>query len=150
MTFDGSDESDGSFRFMMGSGNDTMIGGANADQFWGRLGQDVMTGSGGNDSFNFRAITESTTGAMDQITDFNAGDHIDLSVIDASTAAGGNNAFAYIGGDAFNHVAGELRVSGAGNSWTVEGDVDGDGIADFAIAVTTLGAYSFTGADFVL
>ncbi len=39
---------------------------------------------------------------------------------------------------------------GSGNSWTVEGDVDGDGIADFAIAVTTLGGYSFTGADFVL
>ncbi|MFA6112364.1 MAG: FG-GAP-like repeat-containing protein [Sphingomonas sp.] len=150
VTFDGSDESDGSFRFMMGSGNDTMTGGANADQFWGRLGQDVMTGGGGNDSFNFRAITESTTGAMDQITDFNAGDHIDLSVIDASTAGAGNNVFSYIGADAFNHVAGELRVSGAGNSWTVEGDVDGDGIADFAIAVTTLGGYSFTGADFVL
>jgi Ca2+-binding RTX toxin-like protein len=109
-----------------------------------------MTGGGGNDTFYFRAITESTTGAMDQITDFNAGDHIDLSVIDASTSGAGNNVFSYIGGDAFNHVAGELRVSGAGNSWTVEGDVDGDGIADFAVAVTTLGGYSFTAADFVL
>lgn len=150
VAFDGSAETDGSFRFMMGAGNDSMTGGANADQFWGRLGQDVMTGGGGNDTFYFRAITESTTGAMDQITDFNAGDHIDLSVIDASTAAGGNDAFSYIGGSAFNHVAGELRVSGSGTSWTVEGDVDGDGIADFAIAVTTLGAYSFTGSDFVL
>jgi Ca2+-binding RTX toxin-like protein len=150
VTFDGSDESDGSFRFMMGAGDDTLTGGANADNFWGRLGQDVMTGGGGNDTFYFRAITESTTGAMDQITDFNSGDHIDLSVIDASTAAGGNNAFSYIGGGTFNHVAGELRVSGSGTSWTVEGDVDGDGIADFAIAVTTLGVYSFTGTDFVL
>jgi Ca2+-binding RTX toxin-like protein len=108
-----------------------------------------MTGGGGNDTFYFRAIAESTTGAMDQITDFNAGDHIDLSVIDASTAAGGNNAFSYIGGGAFNQVAGELRVSGSGTSWTVEGDVDGDGIADFAIAVTTLGGHVFGAGDFV-
>ena len=64
-------------------------------------------------------------------------------------AAGGNNAFSYIGGGAFNQVAGELRVSGSGTSWTVEGDVDGDGIVDFAIAVTTLGGHVFGAGDFV-
>jgi Ca2+-binding RTX toxin-like protein len=150
VVFDGSAETDGAFRFMMGSGNDTLIGGANADQFYGRLGQDVMTGGGGNDTFYFRAVAESTTSAMDQITDFNAGDHIDLSVIDASTLGSGNNAFAFIGGDAFNSVAGELRVTGAGTNWTVQADIDGDGIADLSIAVTTLSGYSFTSADFIL
>ncbi|MDB5706217.1 MAG: Type secretion C-terminal target domain subclass [Sphingomonas bacterium] len=150
VTFHGEAETDGSFHFMMGAGNDTLFGGANDDQFYGRLGHDVMTGGGGNDTFYFRAIAESTNAAMDEITDFNAGDHIDLSVIDASTAGSGDNAFAFIGADAFNHVAGELRVAGSGSSWTVQGDVDGDGIADFSIAVATLGAYSFTSNDFVL
>jgi hypothetical protein len=150
VTFHGEAETDGYFHFMMGSGDDTLFGGANADQFYGRLGHDVMTGGGGNDTFYFRAIAESTNAAMDEITDFNAGDHIDVSVIDASTVGGGNNAFAFIGGDAFNHVAGELRVVGSGSAWTVQADVDGDGIADFSIAVETLGAYSFTSNDFVL
>jgi len=150
VTFDGSAETDGSFRFMMGAGNDTLTGGAHDDQFYGRLGQDVMTGGGGNDTFYFRAVGESTLGAMDHIMDFNAGDHIDLSVIDASTAHTGNDAFAFIGAAAFSHVAGELQVVGSGANWAVQGDVDGDGIADFAIAVTTTGGYNFAANDFIL
>lgn len=148
--FDGSAETDGSFRFMMGAGNDTLIGGAKDDQFYGRMGQDVMTGGGGNDTFYFRAVGESTVAAMDHITDFNTGDHIDLSAIDASTTHSGNDAFTFIGEAVFNHVAGELHVTGAGSNWIVEGDVDGDGVADFAIAVTTIGGYSFTPNDFIL
>jgi Ca2+-binding RTX toxin-like protein len=150
VTFDGSAETDGSYRFMMGAGNDTLTGGAHDDQFYGRLGQDVMTGGGGNDSFYFRAIGESTAGAMDHITDFNTGDHIDLSAIDASTTHSGNDAFAFIGEAAFSHVAGELRVVGAGSDWTIQGDVDGDGIADISIAVTTIGGYNFATNDFIL
>lgn len=150
VTFNGSAELDGAFRFMMGAGNDTLTGGAGNDLFYGRLGQDVMTGGGGNDNFYFRAIGESTAGAMDHIMDFNTGDHIDLSAIDASTTNAGNDAFAFIGEAAFNHVAGELRVVGAGSDWIVEGDVDGDGIADISIAVTTTGGYNFATNDFIL
>lgn len=150
VTFNGSAERDGSFRFMMGAGNDTLTGGAGNDLFYGRLGQDVMTGGGGNDSFYFRALAESATGAMDHITDFNSGDHIDLSTIDASTTHSGNDAFAFIGEAAFSNVAGELRVVGAGSDWTIQGDVDGDGIADISIAVTTIGAYNFAANDFIL
>lgn len=148
--FDGSAETDGSFRFMMGAGNDTLIGGAKDDQFYGRMGQDVMTGGGGNDTYYFRAVGESTAAAMDHITDFNAGDHIDLSAIDASTSHTGNDAFAFIGEGAFSHVAGELRVVGSGSDWTIQGDIDGDGIADISIAVTTIGGYNFAANDFIL
>jgi hypothetical protein len=87
---------------------------------------------------------------MDHITDFNTGDHIDLSAIDASTTHTGNDAFAFIGENAFNHVAGELRVTGSGSDWTIQGDVDGDGIADISIAVTTIGGYNFAANDFIL
>ncbi|MEO7687773.1 MAG: FG-GAP-like repeat-containing protein [Sphingomonas sp.] len=150
VTFNGSAETDGSFCFMMGAGNDTLIGGAGNDLFYGRLGQDMMTGGGGNDSFYFRAIAESTAGAMDHIMDFNSGDHIDLSAIDASTSHTGNDAFAFIGEAAFSNVAGELRVVGTGSDWTIQGDVDGDGIADISIAVTTIGGYNFAANDFIL
>ena len=150
VTFNGSAETDGSFRFLMGAGNDALTGGANDDQFYGRLGQDVMTGGGGNDIFYFRAMGESTAGAMDHIMDFNSGDHIDLSAIDASTTHTGNDAFAFIGEAAFSNVAGELRVVGAGSDWTIQGDLDGDGIADISIAVTTIGGHFFGSGDFVL
>jgi len=150
VTFNGSAETDGSFRFMMGAGNDTLVGGANNDQFYGRLGQDVMTGGGGNDTFYFRAVGESTAAAMDHVTDFNAGDHLDLSSIDASTTHSGNDAFAFIGEAAFSNVAGELRVVGSGSDWVIQGDVDGDGIADISIAVTTIGGYNFAANDFIL
>ena len=150
VTFNGSAETDGSFRFMMGAGNDTLVGGANNDQFYGRLGQDVMTGGGGNDTFYFRAVGESTSGAMDHITDFNSGDHLDLSAIDASTTHSGNDAFAFIGEAAFSNVAGELRVVGSGSDWVIQGDVDGDGVADISIAVTTIGGYNFAANDFIL
>jgi len=82
--------------------------------------------------------------------DFNTGDHLDLSAIDASTAHSGNDAFAFIGEAAFSNVAGELRVVGSGSDWVIEGDVDGDGIADISIAVTTIGGYNFAANDFIL
>ena len=86
---------------------------------------------------------------MDAILDFAAGDRIDLSAIDAITG-GANNAFAFIGGGAFSSTAGELHVTGAGANWTLEGDTNGDGVADFAVAITTPGGHVFTALDFVL
>ena len=148
-TVDGSAETDGSLRFIMGGGDDVLSGGAGNDHFYGRLGQDVMTGGGGDDIFYFRGAAESQVSAMDAILDFAAGDRIDLSAIDAITG-GANNAFAFIGGGAFSSTAGELHVTGAGANWTLEGDTNGDGVADFAVAITTPGGHVFTALDFVL
>ena len=65
------------------------------------------------------------------IADFERGDTIDLSRIDASAAANGDQAFAYIGAKAFSGTAGELHyVKGV-----LSGDIDGDGRADFSIEV---------------
>ena len=71
----------------------------------------------------------------DTIFDFSGtgGDRIDLSAIDANTAASGNQAFNYIGNAAFTGKAGELRTVKSASDTYVYGDVNGDGKADFAV-----------------
>ena len=75
------------------AGNDHLIGGAGVDILKGGAGQDTLTGGGAADSFVFTALADSKVSAPDLITDFAAGDHIDLSAIDADTGHAGNQAF---------------------------------------------------------
>ena len=112
-------------------GNDVsnrLNGNGGNDVLDGSKGNDVYTGGAGNDEFRI-----SQTGYADTITDFSAGDRIRLSEIDAITtnAAGSNDAFSFIGNAAFGHVAGQLRYDGN----VVQGDVNGDGVADFSIVI---------------
>src|SRR5205085_3137272 len=81
-TFDGSNEHDGAFKVYGGSGADTITGSAGADWIFGGGGADQLTGGSGNDIFYYDAVSQSTTGASDRITDFANGDRIDLSGID--------------------------------------------------------------------
>lgn len=118
-------------------GNDRLNGGTGADKLTGGAGTDTLTGGSGGDQFIFKAISDSTVaaGGRDTILDFVAsqGDKINLSMIDANSRVGGNQAFSFIGDDGFSRKAGELRfVKGASDSY-VYGDVTGDGRADFAI-----------------
>ena len=149
--FDGSAETDGAFKILSGSGNDTLIGGDGNDWIYGNLGADTLTGGLGNDTFAYTAVAQSAGTAIDTITDFDSGDLIDLSQIDADTTHTGDQAFSYIGANAFGHHAGELRVEfdQANNVWNVEGDVDGDGQADFILHVATAGGHQMASADFV-
>ncbi|HVF82662.1 MAG TPA: RTX toxin, partial [Sphingomicrobium sp.] len=79
----------------------------------------------------------------DQISDFARGDRIDLRKIDA-VAGGGDNAFTYIGGGAFTKVAGQLHyVNGL-----LEGDTNGDGVADFSVTLT--GSPALVAGDLML
>jgi hypothetical protein len=90
-------------------------------------------------------VTDSTVIAPDKIADFSSVemDKIDLSAIDANTAIAGNQAFSYIGAAAFSGAAGELHFAGG----FVEGDINGDTIADFKISV---GVPALAAGDFVL
>jgi Ca2+-binding RTX toxin-like protein len=117
------------------NGNDTLIGGPGADELWG---------GSGNDRFLYTHI-----GATDTIGDFVSGtDTIDLSGIDADTAAAGNQAFSFIGNAAFSGRAGELRVYNAGSVGNVVAvDVNGDSIADLMI---NLGSANAVSTDFLL
>jgi Ca2+-binding RTX toxin-like protein len=150
LTFNGSAESDGHFIVYSGAGADKITGGAGDDVIYGGGGADQLRGGGGNDTFGYVSTAHSASGATDQILDFSSGDHIDLSAIDA-VAGGGNDAFAFVGAAAFSHTAGELRaVEQTAGHWMIEGDTDGNGTADLAIAVTTTDAHTLTTADFVL
>src|SRR4029077_10368560 len=121
-------------------------------------GRDVLTGGADGDTFRFLALSDSgKTGATrDLITDFTQGapgvsDVIDLSTIDAKTGAGnpGDDDFTFIGVSNFSGVKGQLRESFSGGNTIISGDVNGDGKADFSIALK--GHFLLTGAgDFVL
>jgi Ca2+-binding RTX toxin-like protein len=151
LTFQGSAESDGNFRIFAGAADDQLYGGRGSDLFFGGLGADRMIGNGGNDVFRYDLAAESTSAARDTIRDFTLGDLIDLSRIDASTQAPGDQAFSFIGTAAFGHHAGELRLeSQSGPVWLVQGDTDGDGASDFELSLFVVDAHPVTASDFVL
>jgi hypothetical protein len=115
--------------------------------------------SGGADTFQFELKTESRKGAnRDVITDFSGvkggeHDHINLASIDAKTGHG-NQAFHFIGAAAFHHKAGELHfikqnpAGHAHDKTLVEGDINGDGKADFQIELK--GLHTLHAGDFIL
>lgn len=133
-------------------GNDTLSGGAGDDVLIGGAGRDFMVGGAGRDVFDFNHPGESgkTASARDRIADFGRGqDDIDLRTIDASAKVHGNQNFKFIGKSVFHKVAGELHFRYEGGSKTiVEGDVNGDGRADFQIELA--GHKTLTAGDFIL
>ena len=86
----------------------------------------------------------------DRIAGFTQGDDlINLSGIDADTTHPGNDAFHFIGSNPFSGTAGELHQFSLGAKTIIEGDVNGDGHADFQIALLSTNV-TLTDGDFVL
>lgn len=121
-----------------GNGNDQIDGGAGDDALTGGLGADLLTGGAGADLFIFLSIKDSTkkSSGRDSILDFvrTDGDRIDLTAIDAKKG-GGNQAFKFIKQQGFHEKKGELRYKVKDGDALVQGDVNGDGKADFSIHV---------------
>lgn len=119
-----------------GEGEDYLSGGNGKDELTGGDGEDHLEGGGGNDLFIFAHVSEMDKGSKaDVIEDFDDGDKIDLS---------GAGSFTYIDDQNFGNVAGELRFEDG----LLQGDVDGDGNADFEIKVKDVN--SLQDSDFVL
>lgn len=129
-----------------GDGNDYLHGGDGLDTLFGRAGQDTLIGGSDADTFMFTSTSDSLVASADTISDFSQaqGDQINLAGIDANSGAGGDQAFAFIGNGAFTSTAGQLRFSAG----VLEGDVNGDGVADFRVNVT--GLVTMVAGDFVL
>jgi Ca2+-binding RTX toxin-like protein len=145
------DGSSGNDKLLGGLGDDQLLGGTGNDSLTGGSGVDSLTGGIGADRFTFTAISDFATGVnLDTILDFNhaQADKIDVSAINGNAAIAGS-AFTFIAAAAFSHVAGQLHyvVNGSGGV-NVEGDTNGDGLADFTLIVN--GVASLVAGDFVL
>jgi Ca2+-binding RTX toxin-like protein len=160
----GQDGSDALFGY---AGNDTLDGGIGIDALVGGLGADKLTGGAGADHFTYLNASESgpLKAARDTILDFGDGiDLINVSVIDSNTKNGSqfNETFRFIGENTpfvANDPAGpntllgqgSLRVIETASGWTIEGEVNNDGKADFAIDVLDpTHLITFTAVDFNL
>jgi Ca2+-binding RTX toxin-like protein len=120
------------------AGANILSGGAGNDFLTGGGGKDSLTGGAGADRFIFIATSDSTSAAVDRITDFSwtDGDYIDLTRIDADSAMAGDQAFSFV--TAFSKQAGQatLTYDATTNTTTFSGDVNGDGVADFVLQIT--------------
>jgi Ca2+-binding RTX toxin-like protein len=152
---------------LAGSGNDTLEGLSGADQLKGNAGDDVLIGGTGEDTLIGGPGADLLTGGYDgDIFQFNDGDcglgagadritdfvqiveRIDLRGMDADTGTAGDQAFSFIGGAAFSGAAGELRFESDGTDTWVQGDLNGDQVADFEIVLT--GQFPLVAGDFLL
>jgi Ca2+-binding RTX toxin-like protein len=125
-----------------GSGADLLQGGDGKDLIVGGIGVDRMTGDNSvhvADTFVFLSAAETGAGAgsRDVITDFDAFDRLDLSAVDANALLTGQQHFSYIGTAAFSAV-GQLRIDLQRGYAVLEGDLNGDGVADFQIELTNV------------
>ncbi len=128
-----------------GEFDDTLLGGAGNDLLMGGSGRDYMSGGSGADLFRFSSdnFVGSTRAKADVIADFSEadGDSIDLSAIDAMPDFT-DQAFRFLGNAAFSGAAGELRTVQYTGFLLLEGEINGDGIADFAIRLDGLATLS--------
>lgn len=119
-----------------GGGNDTIIA---SDAI------NVLDGGEGSDVYRFLS-TLAADG--DTIMNFEPGDRIDVSAIDANVGAAGNQQFQLISGGSFTS-AGQIRqshiVTDDGEFTILSGNVDGNTDADFEIAIK--GRHHLTDTD---
>ncbi|WP_375206281.1 M10 family metallopeptidase C-terminal domain-containing protein [Hyphococcus sp.] len=125
-----------------GNKDDTLLGGEGDDYLNGGGAKDVINGGAGNDKmrggFSNDTFVFTETGYVDEILDFQKWrDKIDVSGLDA-VDGGDIDAFNWIGSDGFSNTAGELRAFTDGFDNFVQGDTDGDGVADFTIMTNVL------------
>ena len=142
----------GNDRLYGGTGADKLYGGDGADLLRGEAGRDEAWGGAGADSFIFddSHFGGATTATCDVIHDFSAilGDKIGLNLVDANSGLIGDQAFSFIGTAAFGHVAGQLRYQQISGNTYVQGDTNGDAIADFFIRLD--GLQTLNSAAFIL
>ncbi len=125
------------------AGDDRLTGGDGRDVLTGGVGADILKGGAGADRFDFNSLREAKYDPsiywvyQGDVVYFSHADQdkIDLSDIDADTSLSGEQDFAWVNQDQlsadFTGEAGQLRLG----KRILQGDVDGDGKADFGIKI---------------
>jgi Ca2+-binding RTX toxin-like protein len=148
------------------TGQDILVGGAGNDTLLGGADRDILTGGDGVDRFLFTSTNDSASALYaDVITDFTQGslqgyrvgtyvwkslvpgDKIDVGEIDARTDVAGNNAFAFIGQDAFSQ-SGQIRYFQADGNTYVQFNTNADAAPEMTLKLN--GLHNLTGQDFIL
>ena len=133
-----------------GGGKDKVDGGVGNDRIIGGGGQDTLTGGAGKDVFAFgNKDTGTSKGTADTITDFSGkgGDKIDLKAIDADVKKKGDQAFSFIGKNAFTK-AGQVRYEKTSKETLIYLNTDSDKAAEGVIKLK--GAFDMQKGWFVL
>jgi Ca2+-binding RTX toxin-like protein len=138
-----------------GGGDDDIRGSSRQDLITGGEGTDTLDGRGGADIYFFRTPVESTNKRPDRVNFEDGVDLMSFALIDANvftndgdeTTWGDHESFTVV--DMFTSVAGQLQwdhllIKGRKETW-IEGDVDGDGRADFTVILE--GHVAFTRED---
>ncbi|MBK6850103.1 MAG: calcium-binding protein [Burkholderiales bacterium] len=132
-----------------GAGNDVLNGGAGGDRLVGGAGSDNLSGGLGNDTFVFDTALNAATN-VDTVTDFTAGDHLQLSAGIFSTLTSGGT----LAAGQFFSGAGLTGGSGAGGVYydTTSGgvyyDADGSGALASTRFATLTGLPALSSNDF--
>jgi serralysin len=130
----------------LGARIENAVGGTGNDILIANEVQNRLSGGGGGDTFTFTEgdaqvgwlRSDGKKVMPDMIADFVSGqDRIDLSAIDAISASEANDAFTWIGAAAFSNQAGQLRAVATDSQIQIEGDTDGNGVADLIILVSS-------------
>jgi Ca2+-binding RTX toxin-like protein len=132
------------------AGGELLMGTTSNDLFVLAGGLDTVIGGAGLDRFVFGPATLGAAAAQAVVLadlDRSLGEVIDLRPIDAIAATLANDAFSFIGGAAFSGLAGQLRWADLGSERLIQGDVNGDKVADLTIRTPALGP---VGADWFL
>lgn len=126
---------------------ENVVGGTGKDTIIASTDANILKGGASADTFVFETASAANG---DKILDFSqsADDSIDLSGIDASTKTSGNQTFSFIGTAGFHDKAGELRYFVKSGDTLVQGDVNGDGEADFTIRIDA--SLTLKSGDFLL
>jgi Ca2+-binding RTX toxin-like protein len=139
-----------------GPGADRLDGGPGDDLLFGddrlspHVGEDRLIGGQGRDRFAFAGNDlEEFDDDHDLVLDFTRGeDRLDLSAIDADPGRPGNQAFTFIGTDAFSETAGQARLAFEDGNTVMQADIVGVGYAQLEIELP--GRVALTAVDFLL
>jgi Ca2+-binding RTX toxin-like protein len=118
------------------AGPNALQAGEGNDLLWGSLGADRHSGGPGADRFLYRSEAEAGNGVegRDWILDFQNDDRIDLTALDANPSRTGDQAFSWIGSNAFKSP-GQLRYTVVNGLGLLEGNTIGTSGAEFQIAI---------------